>query len=89
MTPLYLDEHLLVLDKPAGLLAVPGRGPDKQDCLSTRAQALWQRKFGQPPATPQERARQTRFLLSRGFSGEVVRRVLSQAGAAADDDEAV
>ena len=41
MTPLYLDEHLLVLDKPAGLLAVPGRGPDKQDCLSTRAQALW------------------------------------------------
>lgn len=41
MTPLYLDEHLLVLDKPAGLLAVPGRGPDKQDCLSARAQALW------------------------------------------------
>ncbi|OSZ67643.1 RluA family pseudouridine synthase [Hydrogenophaga sp. IBVHS2] len=41
MTPLYLDEHLLVLDKPAGLLAVPGRGPDKQDCLSARAQAVW------------------------------------------------
>jgi tRNA pseudouridine32 synthase/23S rRNA pseudouridine746 synthase len=37
----YLDEHLLVLDKPAGLLAVPGRGPDKQDCLSARAQRLW------------------------------------------------
>jgi len=37
----YLDEHLLVLDKPAGLLAVPGRGPDKQDCLATRAQRLW------------------------------------------------
>jgi len=30
-----------VLDKPAGLLAVPGRGADKQDCLSKRAQALW------------------------------------------------
>lgn len=41
MTPLFIDEHLLVLDKPAGLLAVPGRGPDKQDCLSSRAQALW------------------------------------------------
>ncbi len=41
MTPLFIDEHLLVLDKPAGLLAVPGRGPDKQDCLSARAQALW------------------------------------------------
>lgn len=37
----YVDEHLLVLDKPAGLLAVPGRGADKQDCLSARAQALW------------------------------------------------
>src|SRR6478735_2355508 len=38
---LYVDEHLLVLDKPAGLLAVPGRGEDKQDCLSLRAQRLW------------------------------------------------
>src|SRR5690606_18817623 len=37
----YVDEHLVVLDKPAGLLAVPGRGADKQDCLSARAQALW------------------------------------------------
>lgn len=37
----YVDEHLLVLDKPAGLLAVPGRGDDKQDCLSRRAQRLW------------------------------------------------
>lgn len=36
-----MDEHLIVLDKPAGLLAVPGRGPDKQDCLAARAQALW------------------------------------------------
>ena len=37
----YVDEHLLVLDKPAGLLCVPGRGPGKQDCLAARAQALW------------------------------------------------
>ena len=37
----YVDEHLLVLDKPAGLLAVPGRGADKQDCLSVRAQRMW------------------------------------------------
>ena len=33
------DDALVVLDKPSGLLAVPGRGPDKQDCLSARAQA--------------------------------------------------
>ncbi|MDP3700829.1 MAG: RluA family pseudouridine synthase [Hylemonella sp.] len=38
---LHADDALLVLDKPAGLLAVPGRGADKQDCASTRAQALW------------------------------------------------
>ncbi len=37
----YEDAHLLVLDKPAGLLCVPGRGADKQDCLSARALARW------------------------------------------------
>lgn len=36
-----MDAHLLVLNKPAGLLSVPGRGADKQDCLSTRAQQLY------------------------------------------------
>ncbi|MDD2919111.1 RluA family pseudouridine synthase [Rhodoferax sp.] len=35
---LYADEVILVLDKPAGLLCVPGRGEDKQDCLSSRVQ---------------------------------------------------
>ncbi len=35
---LYEDEVLLVLDKPAGLLSVPGKGEDKQDCLSRRVQ---------------------------------------------------
>lgn len=34
----YRDECLLVLEKPTGLLAVPGRGPDLQDCLSARVQ---------------------------------------------------
>lgn len=38
---LYADDSLLVLAKPAGLLCVPGRGPDKQDCLSARAQQCW------------------------------------------------
>lgn len=39
--PVYEDAHLLVLNKPSGLLCVPGRGPDKQDCLSRRAQQQW------------------------------------------------
>lgn len=38
---MYEDAHLLVLDKPSGLLAVPGRGPDRADCLSARAQQRW------------------------------------------------
>ncbi len=38
---MHEDLHCLVLDKPAGLLCVPGRGADKQDCLSARAQALY------------------------------------------------
>lgn len=37
----YEDADLLVLQKPAGLLCVPGRGADKQDCLSARAQERW------------------------------------------------
>lgn len=35
---LYQDEHFLILDKPPNVLSVPGRGPDKQDCLSARVQ---------------------------------------------------
>jgi tRNA pseudouridine32 synthase/23S rRNA pseudouridine746 synthase len=41
LRPIYEDAHLLVLDKPAGLLCVPGRGEDKQDCLSARAARQW------------------------------------------------
>ena len=41
MTPIHEDEHLLVLEKPSGLLSVPGRGPDKQDCLASRVQATY------------------------------------------------
>jgi len=39
--PLYADATLLVFDKPSGLLAVPGRGADKQDCLAARVQARY------------------------------------------------
>lgn len=39
--PLYLDDDLLIVDKPAGLLAVPGRGPAKADCLAARVQAAF------------------------------------------------
>ncbi len=35
----HADATCLVVDKPAGLLSVPGRGPDKQDCAASRVQA--------------------------------------------------
>ncbi|MFO1211303.1 MAG: recombination regulator RecX [Paenacidovorax caeni] len=44
-----------------------------------RARAVWRQRFGTPAATPQERARQMRFLAARGFSGDTVRRVLRGA----------
>ncbi len=37
---LFEDEHFIAVNKPAGLLSVPGRGPDNQDCVISRVQAL-------------------------------------------------
>jgi tRNA pseudouridine32 synthase/23S rRNA pseudouridine746 synthase len=34
---LFRDRWIVAFDKPAGLLSVPGIGPDKQDCLAHRA----------------------------------------------------
>lgn len=47
-----------------------------KDSELARAREVWQRRFDVAPQTAQERARQTRFLLARGFTGEIVRRVL-------------
>lgn len=38
---LHADAHLLAFDKQAGLPSVPGRGPELQDCLASRARACW------------------------------------------------
>ncbi len=35
----FRDESLLVVNKPSGLLSVPGRGPEKADCLISRVQS--------------------------------------------------
>ena len=42
-----------------------------------RAQAVWQKKFGQLATSGAERNKQARFLASRGFSGDVVRQVVA------------
>jgi tRNA pseudouridine32 synthase / 23S rRNA pseudouridine746 synthase len=38
---IYEDSALLVFNKPSGLLSVPGKGPDKADCLRTRVQQTY------------------------------------------------
>lgn len=42
-----------------------------------RAQALWVRKFGEISSDQKERAKQYRFLVSKGFSPELVNRLIS------------
>ena len=39
---LYIDPHLLVVDKPAGLPSVPGRDPALHDCAASRVQAQFE-----------------------------------------------
>ena len=41
LSVLHEDHCLVVLDKPAGLLSVPGKGPDLADCLLARVQAAF------------------------------------------------
>lgn len=42
-----------------------------------RAREVWRKKFGAPPADGAERAKQMRFLASRGFGGDAIHKVLS------------
>jgi len=49
-----------------------------------RAKEVWRKKFGHPPADAAEQARQMRFLASRGFANDVVRRVVSTHAEAED-----
>ena len=50
-----------------------------------RAQDVWRKKFGGPAPDAAARAKQMRFLASRGFGGDVIRRVVSQAN---EDEDA-
>ncbi|MDV6332727.1 pseudouridine synthase [Asticcacaulis sp. 201] len=38
---IFADDYILVAEKPAGLLSVPGRLPENKDCLVTRLQAQY------------------------------------------------
>jgi len=54
-----------------------------------RAREVWRRKFDSKTdagTTPADRPKQMRFLAARGFGADAIRRVVSGAGAGADDD---
>lgn len=52
-----------------------------------RAREVWARKFDSLPADGAERGKQARFLAARGFSSEVIARLLSGKGVAAEDND--
>jgi len=53
--------------------------PTLQATENETAITVWQKKFGRLPATREEYAKQMRFMMSRGFSVETVRKILTPA----------
>jgi len=64
VAPEMIDEQLAQADLPEEI---------------ERARAAWSRKFSAAPANPKEWARQARFLQSRGFAGDIIRRLLKES----------
>jgi tRNA pseudouridine32 synthase/23S rRNA pseudouridine746 synthase len=48
LTIIHTDPFFVVIDKPGGLLSVPGRGPDNQDCVVNRIKTLFPGSVDQP-----------------------------------------
>lgn len=67
--------------------AVAAAVADLRDTEEARAREVWRKKFGAPPVDAAAHGKQMRFLLTRGFSSDVVRRVVR--GAAVDDSDDV
>ncbi len=48
LTILHTDPLFVVVDKPSGLLSVPGKGPENQDCVVSRVKEMFQHCMEQP-----------------------------------------
>jgi regulatory protein len=66
-----------------GVELAPQQAQSLQQSELARARAVWQRKFRVLATDAAERAKQMRFLAGRGFSAEVIRRVVNHHS---DDD---
>lgn len=62
-----------------GALAEQELNTDELPAEIERARVVWQKKFGCQPLDAREWSRQARFLQGRGFSSDVIRRVLKEA----------
>lgn len=72
---LHRDDRLIVVDKPAGLLSVPGIGPEKQDCLVTR---LAEKFPDTPPRIVHRLDRDTSGVMVLAFDAEAHRELSRQ-----------
>jgi len=53
--------------------------PQLKESELAAAREVWRKKFGNHPATAAEQGKQMRFMMSRGFSSEIVYKVLRQS----------
>jgi regulatory protein len=63
-------------EKGIGEDAIAAALPALKDSELEAARTVWRKKFGVVPANARDKARQMRFLQGRGFSLEVIRRLL-------------
>jgi regulatory protein len=60
--------------------AVAGIEAELRGTEFERARAVWNKRFGAPPADAREFGRQCRYMLARGFTAETLRRILAEHG---------
>lgn len=73
-------------EKGVGEASIDAVLPQLKESELETARTVWAKKFGTAPADARERAKQMRFLQGRGFSLDIVFRVLNQCGDDADFD---
>jgi len=61
----YHDAAIVVVRKPGGMLSVPGRGPEKRDCVTSRLRGLFPDMIQQPAVHRLDMATSGLMLLAR------------------------
>lgn len=67
-------------EKGVGAEAVAAILPELRESELERARTVWTKKFGVLPQDARERAKQMRFMMSRGFSSGIIGKVLQGSG---------